>query len=596
MEENIVNITINGEPIMAKRYEKVLEVARRAGYDIPTLCFLKGINETANCRMCVVEADINGRPMRGLPASCALEVAEGMNIRTNTKRVREAVKMNLELILANHNRECVSCARSGNCELQNLCEKMGVEQIRFKGEHRPVTIDNFSPSIVRDTSKCILCGRCVSTCQKIQSMGVLAYTKRGFKSEIGPAYEYSLNEVDCLLCGQCVEACPVAALKEKDDIDAVLEALENKDQHVVVQVAPAVRAALGECFGLPIGTDVTGELYTALHRLGFARVFDTTFAADLTIMEEATELINRITTKGPLPLITSCSPGWIRFAEFKHPELLKNISSCKSPQQMMGAVIKSYYADKMQLDPKKIVSVSIMPCTAKKAEARRSEMKNDLGLADVDYVLTTRELGRLIKRAGMNLLALPKGKPDPLLSEYSGAGVIFGATGGVMEAALRTAADILTGQDLQAIEYQDCRDLQGVKEGSVTIDMKGQPLTINYAIAHSISKAEELLKRVQNKEKNYHFIEIMACPGGCVNGGGQPIVSSIKRDEINPAELRAKVLYQQDKNMAHRKSHENEEVKALYRDYLGAPNSELAHILLHTHYAKKTRYPLKNKD
>ncbi len=584
-----VNVTINGIQVSVPKDYTVLLAAREAGVDIPTLCYLKDINEIAACRVCVVSVDINGVPMRNLPASCVLQVAEGMNVRTNTPEVREAVKTNVELLLASHNRECLTCRRNRTCELQKLCDELDIKEVPYDGEKREAHIDDLSPSIVRDSSKCILCGRCVSTCKNVQGIGVLDFTKRGVKTEVAPAFDFSMRDVECVYCGQCIEACPVAALREHSNIDDVWAAIDDPEKYVVVQTAPAVRVSLGEEFGLPVGTPVTGKMTAALRRLGFDKVFDTNFSADLTIMEEGTELLSRVTNGGVLPMITSCSPGWIRYCELNYPEFLPNLSTCKSPQQMFGAIAKSYFAEKVGIDPKKIVSVSIMPCTSKKSECARPEMEVD-GVRDVDYSLTTRELGDMIKQARIRFASLPDEEPDSILGEGTGAGVIFGATGGVMEAALRTVADILTGKDLQDIEYQAVRGLEGVKTASVTLPVNGVDTEIKIAVAHGTANAAKVLDAVKAGELDVHFIEVMACPGGCVHGGGQSIVSSKVRLDVNPKEARAAGLYSEDRRLPKRKSHENAEVKALYDEYLKEPNGHLSHKLLHTHYEAKTSY------
>jgi len=576
-----VSIQINGEPLEVEESLTVLEACKEIGIDIPTLCYLKGINEVGSCRMCVVE--VEGR--RNLEASCVMPVREGMSIKTSTKRVRESRKTTLELLLASHERECLTCVQNNYCELQKYAEELGVDSLELKQTKKEKVIDEFSPSIVRDSTKCILCGRCVNTCKSVQGVGILEFINRGFDTVVAPAFSKSLSDVDCLYCGQCVTACPVGALSEKNDIEKVWDALEDPNLYVIVQTAPAVRAGLGELFEYPMGTRVTGKMVTALKRLGFDKVFDTNFAADLTIMEEGTELLGRIKNGGVLPMITSCSPGWIRYCEYNFPELLDHLSTCKSPQQMFGAIAKSYYAEKFDIDPKKMFVVSIMPCTAKKSEREREEMAVD-GLPDVDVSLTTRELGAMIKEARLNFHELPDGNFDKVLGEYTGAGVIFGATGGVMEAALRTVADVLTGEDLEAIEYEAVRGTEGIKEASVDIG----DLTVNVAIAHSTSKAKELLESDKFADKFYHFIEIMACPGGCVNGGGQPYVTAEVRNSINVKEERAKALYEEDKKMPLRKSHKNPEIIALYKDFLGEPNSHKAHELLHTHYSAKDKY------
>ncbi|MGM9999177.1 MAG: NADH-dependent [FeFe] hydrogenase, group A6 [Candidatus Bruticola sp.] len=584
-----VNVTVNGIHVSVPDDYTALLAARAAGVDIPTLCYLKDINEVAACRVCVVEVDINGRPMRNLPASCVLKVEEGMNIRTNTPRVRKAVKTNVELILANHKRDCLECVRSGNCELQKLSRELGIHDIPYKGETREWHIDNLSPSIVRDSSKCILCGRCVSVCRNVQGIGVLDFTNRGFKTEVAPAYNFSMRDVECVYCGQCIHACPVGALHEHSDIDKVFAALADPSKHVVVQTAPAVRTSLGEEFGLPVGTRVTGKMVAALRRLGFDKVFDTNWSADLTIMEEGHELLNRVKHGGVLPMITSCSPGWIRYCEMNYPEFLPNLSSCKSPQQMFGAMVKSYYAKAMGLDPKDIVCVSVMPCTSKKFECSRPEMEVD-GIRDVDISITTRELGDMIKQARLRFEALPDEEPDPLMGDYTGAGVIFGASGGVMEAALRTVADVLTGQDLENIEYKECRGIAGIKEASVTLPIDGKPTEIKLAIANGTKNAAALLEAIKAGEKEYHFIEIMACPGGCVHGGGQSIISAKRRLDVEPRAVRAEALYAEDKDRAKRKSHKNPEIIALYSEFLGEPNSHKAHHYLHTEYAPRPFY------
>jgi NADH-quinone oxidoreductase subunit G/NADP-reducing hydrogenase subunit HndD len=468
-----VRVKINNIEVQVPKDFTVLMAAKEAGIDIPTLCYLKDINEVAACRLCVVEASINGQKMRNLPASCVLKVQDGMEVKTNTKRVRNAVRSNLELILANHNRECLSCTRNGTCELQTLCDELGIEDIKYQGEQRRWQVDKVSNSIVRDSSKCILCGRCISTCRDIQGIGILDFTERGFETEIAPAFDFSMDNVPCIYCGQCIQACPVAALKEKSNIDEVWEVLDNPKKHVIVQTAPAVRASLGEEFGYPIGTRVTGKMVAALRRIGFDKVFDTNFTADLTIIEEGNEFLNRVQNGGTLPMITSCSPGWIRYCELNYPEFLDNLSTCKSPQQMFGAVAKSYYAQKAGIDPKDIVVVSVMPCTSKKNEAARPEMEVDR-IRDVDFSLTTRELGTMIKQSGIKFQNLEDEDFDKGMGEYSGAGVIFGATGGVMEAALRTVADILTDKDLERIEYKRARGIEYIKEGSVKLPINGE--------------------------------------------------------------------------------------------------------------------------
>jgi NADH-quinone oxidoreductase subunit G/NADP-reducing hydrogenase subunit HndD len=579
--ENMVNVTIDGQEISVPNSYTVLEAAREVGIDIPTLCYLKDINEVGACRVCVVEVE----GARNLIASCVQPVNEGMVVKTHSRRVRQSRKTNLELVLANHNRECLTCSKNGSCELQTLSDELGVSDRNFEGAKREGHFDDLSPSVVRDSSKCILCGRCVNVCKQTQGIGILDFVNRGFETVVAPAFEMSLTEVPCISCGQCINVCPVGALTEKDNTDLIWDALENDDLHVIVQTAPAVRSALGEEFGYPIGTGVTGKMVAALKKLGFDKVFDTNFAADLTIMEEGHELLGRVKNGGTLPMITSCSPGWINYIENFYPEFLENLSSCKSPQQMFGAIAKSYYAEKFEIDPKKIFVASVMPCVAKKGEIKREEMEAN-GLRDVDAVITTRELGKMIKEARIDFNKLKDESYDRVLGEYTGAGVIFGATGGVMEAALRTVVDVVTGDDLEELEYTAVRGVEGVKEASLEIG----DLTVNAAIAHGTANAAKLLEKVKSGEKDYHFIEIMACPGGCVNGGGQPFVNAETRNTIDIRVERAQVLYSEDSGLPLRKSHKNPEIQALYSEYLGEPNGHKAHELLHTHYIQQEKY------
>ncbi len=582
---NNVTLTIDGIKVEVPSEYTVLEAARHAGVSIPTLCYLKGINEVGACRVCLVEVE----GARGLVASCVQPVSEGMVVKTNTQKVRTTRKSTLELILSDHNCECLECVRNQNCELQTLSNVYGIRGNAFKGERLETVIDDKSFSIVRDPSKCILCGRCISACQK-QDIGILSFLDRGFNTKVGPAYDISMADAPCIYCGQCIIACPVGALFEKEVTNEIWEAINDPKKHVVMQVAPAVRAAIGEEFGLPIGTRATGKMFAAMKRLGPDKVYDTNFAADLTILEEGTELINRVKNGGVLPMITSCSPGWIRFAEFYYPEFLPNLSTCKSPHQMMGAIIKSYYAQQNNIDPKDIYVVSVMPCTSKKTESSRDEMVSEDGLRDVDAVITTRELARMIREAGISFNSLPDEGPDTdLLGEYTGAAVIFGATGGVMEAAIRTVADILNETDAPVISLEDVRGIDGVKEAQLKVG----GLDIRVAVAHSTAAAKRLLNAIRNKTApEYTFIEIMGCSGGCVCGGGQPQVSAQDLMDIDIRTERAKALYQEDEILPERKSHKNSQVMHLYEKFLGEPNGHLSHELLHTTYNRREVYPL----
>ncbi|MCQ2458141.1 MAG: [FeFe] hydrogenase, group A [Clostridia bacterium] len=579
--DNLVKLTIDGVSVEVPAGTTVLEAAKQAGINIPTLCYLKDINQYGACRMCVVDTGA-----RALGAACVLPVAPNMVVKTNTPKIRAARKTNLELLLSNHDMKCLNCTRNQNCELQQMCLDLGVENPeRFAGKMNQYDIDDLSPSIVRNNNKCILCRRCVAACNKTQGVGVIGPVGRGFKTRIASPWDHPLNDMACINCGQCIAACPTGALYEKDSTKEVWDLLADTTKHVIVQPAPAVRAALGEEFGLPMGKCVTGKMAAALRRLGFEKVFDTDWAADLTIMEEGTELLGRLKNGGVLPMITSCSPGWIKFCETYYPEFIPNLSSCKSPHEMEGAMIKSYWAQKEGIDPKDIRVVSVMPCTAKKFECKRPELGHD-GMADVDAVITTRELARMIKEAGIDFANLPDEDFDPFLGESTGAAVIFGTTGGVMEAALRTVYEVVTGETLQNVEFTAVRGIEGVKEASVQVG----DLTVNVAVAHGTANAAKLLDSIKNGEKTYQFIEIMGCPGGCVTGGGQPIVSAQKRMECDPKQLRAAALYAEDEGKALRKSHENPAIKAVYEEFLGEPNSHKAHELLHTTYTAREKY------
>ncbi|MBQ8011933.1 MAG: iron hydrogenase small subunit [Oscillospiraceae bacterium] len=575
-----INVKINGIAVSVPKGSTILEAAHAAGVEIPTLCYMKEINEIGACRICMVEAN-EGRGFR-LVAACVYPVTEGMEVLTNSPKVLESRKKTVELILSTHDKKCLSCVRSGNCELQKLANDLGVENSdTFAGEMVEHEVDDSAVHMYRDNNKCILCRRCVAVCGKTQGVGVIGANERGFVTTIASAFDMGLGETSCVACGQCIAVCPVGALSEKEYIDDVFAAIADPSKRVIVQTTPAVRAALGEEFGYEIGTNVEGKMAASLRRLGFDDVFDTDWAADLTIMEEATEFMDRFKNGGKLPLITSCSPGWVKYCEHYFPEMTENLSSCKSPHQMLGAIAKTYYAEKIGVKAEDIVVVSVMPCTAKKFEIGRND-QNAAGVPDVDYVLTTRELARMIRRAGLNFRAMPDEDFDNPLGLSAGAGDIFGATGGVMEAALRTAACWLTGED-KVIEFTEVRGTDGIKRK--TYNVAGTEIKV--AVASGLANAKELLKSVQNGEE-VHFIEIMGCPGGCVNGGGQPQQPASVRNFADLRELRAKALYDEDAAKELRLSHQNADVQKLYEEFLGEPNSHKAHELLHTTYVKRS--------
>ena len=577
----MVNIKINNMPLSVPKGITILEAARYAGVEIPTLCYLKEMNEIGACRMCMVE--VIGA--RSLVAACVFPVNEGMEVFTNSEKVRQSRKTNLELVLSTHNKACLTCVRSGNCELQKLCKDYGVEDAsKYEGAYPVADFDESAPHMIRDNSKCVLCRRCVAACDN-QAISVIGANARGFDTHIGSPFELPLNDFSCVSCGQCIVHCPVGAIYEKDDTAKVFAAINDPEKFVVVNTAPSIRVTLGEAFGNAIGTNVTGKMVAALRRLGFDKVFDTDFSADLTILEEANELLDRINNGGALPLITSCSPGWVKYCEHYYPEQIDHLSSCKSPQQMFGAVTKTWYAEKMNLDPKDIVVVSIMPCTAKKFECGREDQSAS-GYPDVDYALTTRELARMIETAGLNFNLLPDEEFDNPLGEGTGAGVIFGATGGVMEAALRTAVETLTGEELQSLDFTEVRGTEGLKEATYTV----AGMEIKVCAASGLKNAQTVMEKIKNGTADYHFVEIMACPGGCVNGGGQPVQPASVHNFVDLKGLRGKALYEADKNLPLRKSHENEAVKAVYAEYFEKPGSHKAHEVLHTHYVKRSKY------
>ena len=576
-----VTLKINNIPVTVPRDTTIIEAARQAGISIPTLCYLKGINEIGACRMCLVEV----KGARSFAAACVQPVGEGMEVFTNTPELIKNRKNTLELVLSTHDKKCLSCSRSGDCELQRLSREYGIEdENKFEGEKNHYELDASAAHMVRDNNKCILCRRCVAACANVQGIGVIGPNQRGFKAHIASAFEMDLADTSCVSCGQCITACPVGALYEKDVTDEVFAAINDPKKVVIVQTAPAVRTALGEPFGLPIGTNVKGRMAAAIRRLGVDKVFDTDFSADLTIMEEANEFIERVKNGGVLPMITSCSPGWVKFCEHYYPDMIENLSTCKSPQQMFGAIVKTYYAEKNNIDPKDIYLVSVMPCTAKKFERGRDDQAA-AGVPDIDAVLTTRELAKMIKKAGLMFAELPDEDFDLPLGIGSGAGAIFGATGGVMEAALRTAVETLTDTKLEgeALDFKEVRGIEGIKEAAYKVG----DLEVKVAVASGLANARKLLDAVKAGEAKYDFIEIMACPGGCVNGGGQPIVQAPVRNTKDIRTLRAKVLYDEDLNLPYRKSHDNPVIKELYETYLEKPGSHKAHEILHTSYVKR---------
>ena len=577
----MVNIKINNMPLSVPKGISILEAARMAGIEIPTLCYLKKINEIGACRICMVEV----KGARSLVTACVYPVNEGMEIFTNTERIRKSRKMTLELILSTHDRKCLSCVRSGTCELQQLCKEFDVDdEGRFDGANPVHEYDDSAIHMIRDNGKCILCRRCVAACQA-QHISVIGANARGFDTHIGSAFERPLDSVACVSCGQCIVNCPTGAIYEKDDTAKVLEAINDPEKFVVVHTAPSIRVTLGECFGMHIGTNVQGKMVAALRRLGFDKVFDTDFGADLTIVEEANEFLGRVQNGGVLPMITSCSPGWIKYCEHYYPDMLDHLSTCKSPQQMSGAIIKTWYAEKMGIDPKDIVVVGIMPCTAKKFETKRNDQAAS-GYPDVDYSLTTRELGRMIESAGIYFKHLPDEEFDNPLGDSTGAAVIFGATGGVMEAALRTAVEKLSGEELKSLDFTEVRGTDGIKEASYTVN----GMEVKVCVVSGLANANTIMEKVKNGTADYHFIEIMGCPGGCVNGGGQPIQHAVVRNFVDLKARRAAALYEADKDMPLRKSHESEAVKRLYAEFLGEPGSHKAHEVLHTSYVARPKY------
>ncbi len=582
MDKKMVNLKINDISVTVPEGTTVLEAARNAGIKIPSLCFLKDINEIGACRICVVEV----KGAKALVASCVYPVSEGMEVYTNTERVRHSRQLTLELILSNHRMDCLTCARNAHCELRELAAELGIDAVRYANDELLPRIEDSAPHLVRDNSKCVLCRRCTAVCRKYQEVGVIGCNDRGFATHIGCAFDRDLSEVDCVSCGQCIVACPTGALSEKDDTAKVWAALNDPTKHVVVGPAPSVRVTLGECFGLPVGTNVEGKMVTALRRLGFDKVFDVDNAADFTIMEEGTEFLQRLSEGGELPMITSCSPGWIRYCEQHYPDMISHLSSCKSPQQMFGSLVKSYYAEKAGIDPKDIFVVSVMPCTAKKYEVLREEQRMNNGCMPVDVSITTRELARMVQRAGILFDHLPEGQFDPMLGLSTGASVIFGASGGVMEAALRTVVEKVTGGEMAPLEFHEVRGMEGIKEAAY--ELPGR--TVRVCVASGLHNAKLVLDGIKAGTMHYDFIEFMACPGGCINGGGQPLHPADVRSFTDLKALRAAALYRQDEAMPIRKSHENPVLQTVYKDYLGTPGGHRAHELLHCTYVPQKRY------
>ena len=573
----MVNLTIDGKNVEVPEGTTILQASAKLGIEIPTLCYLKEINEIGDCRMCLVE--VEGK--RGFATSCIQKAENGMIVHTKTPEVLEARKTMLDLILSNHHQDCENCVRNENCELQELINQFDKEKTVYDGTKNTYEIDDKSPSIVRDPNKCILCRRCVSMCNKVQKIGAIGVTERGFKSCVSTVGHNSLNDVNCTFCGQCIEVCPTGALAEKDSTQIVWDKINDKGTYVIVQTAPSIRVALGEEFGMPIGTNVEGKMVNALKQMGFDKVFDTNTGADFTIVEESTEFIKRLNNNDNLPMITSCCPGWVKYIEMNYPENINHLSSCKSPHEMFGALLKTYYAEKEGIDPSSIFVVSVMPCIAKKYERQREEMKQD-----VDAVITTRELARMIKQAKIDFVNLDDANFDDPMGEATGSAAIFGVTGGVMEAALRSVSEIITGKPLDKITFEQVRGEKGIKRAEIKIgDQK-----VKVVVAHGLANAQTIMEEIKSGKADYQFVEIMACPGGCITGGGQPIKSAKIQEEVDVHKKRAEAMYSIDEKSVIRKSHENPVLKQIYKDFLGEPNGELAHKLLHTHYSKKEKY------